>query len=252
MRRKMYSPLEQFKVFSIYNINISHYFSLSNFTLYMFFIFSLFVIFFIWPIWKGKIIPNIMQLCAEDIYNFLLTIARQQLSNIAAFRFFPVFGIVFIFILISNFLGLTPLAFTVTSHIYITFLLAFSLFLGITILGFYYNRLTFVRFFLPSGIPTFLIPFLVVIEVISYIIRPFSLSIRLFANMLAGHTLLFILSGFAIKLSVIAWLGVIYIPFVFVFLIMLLEIAIAFIQAYVFCVLLFIYLNDIYKLILKH
>jgi ATP synthase subunit 6 len=183
------------------------------------------------------------------MYIFLINIGRQQFSNITSFKFFPLIGSTFPFILLANFTGSTPLAFTITSHIYVTFLLAFSLFLGITILGIYYNKLTFIRFFLPTGVPKFLIPFLIVIEVISYLIRPFSLSIRLFANMLAGHTLLVILSGFVPNSSIISVLGIHLIPFIFVFLVVSLEIGIAFIQAYVFCVLLFIYLNDVYKLI---
>ena len=122
----------------------------------------------------------------------------QQNSNVHALRMLPLIYSAFSFILLANLVGLLPYAFTVTSHMCITFCLAFILFFGITFRGLYQNKLNFFKFFIPSGVPVFLLPFLVLIEVVSYFIRPFSLAIRLFANMLAGHTLLYILGTFVI------------------------------------------------------
>ena len=153
----------------------------------------------------------------------------QQNTQNHSLRFFPFLYTLFMLILFSNIFGLFPYAFTVTSHICVTFSLAFILFFGVTFFGLYYNYLTFFKFFIPAGVPSFLLAFLVLIEVTSYFIRPFSLSIRLFANMLAGHTLLFIVGNFAVSVLTSAIFFSI-IPFLALFLVFLLEFAIAFIQ----------------------
>ena len=137
-------------------------------------------------------------------------------------------------------IGLFPYAFTVTSQIIVTLSFALIIFIGVTVIGFAKHGVSFLKIFLPSGIPIFLLPLLVVIEVISYLSRPVSLSVRLFANMLAGHTMLKVFGGFVVSLGIIGgWL-----PFSFSVLLTALEILVAFLQAYVFAVLSCIYLND--------
>ena len=171
---------------------------------------------------------------------------RQQVSSLLGVRYFPLILFIFIFILFSNLIGLLPYGFTITGHIALTFQIALSIFIGIVIIGFYNNGSSFLNLFVPTGVPAALKPVLIVIEVFSYLIRPISLSVRLFANMLAGHTLLNILSTFTFNVFKNYALIVI-LPVLFVFFIMTLEISIAFVQAYIFSILLCIYLNDVYN-----
>lgn len=172
---------------------------------------------------------------------------RQQVQILHSFRFFPLFFVIFCFVLFANLMGLMPYSFTITAQILMNFTLAFSVVFGLSIFGFIYHGLNFIKFFIPSGVPVFLIPILFFIELISYCIRPLSLSARLFANLLAGHTLLNILSSFG--LIIFKKYPVIFIvPFIFIFFVIVLEFCIAFIQAYVFLLLSLIYLGDIYNL----
>jgi F-type H+-transporting ATPase subunit a len=139
-----------------------------------------------------------------------------------------------------NMIGLLPYSFTVTSQVIITFFFAIVIFIGVTIVGFVKNGLSFLKIFVPSGIPVFLLPLLVIIEIISFLSRPISLSVRLFANMLAGHTMLKVFGGFVVSLGILGgWL-----PLSFSVALTALEILVAFLQAYVFAVLSCIYLND--------
>jgi len=182
----------------------------------------------------------------EKAYQFVLTVLRLQVVNFKVLKFFPLFFVVFFFILSCNLLGLVPYSYTLTGHIIQTFTLGFSLFFGIVVLGFLRSKLQFLGLFVPTGVPSFLVPFLVGIELVSYLIRPFSLSIRLFANMLAGHTLLAVISSFIVYLSSTKFWYLSFIPLVFCFAIFVLEVGIAFIQSYVFLILLSIYMNDVY------
>jgi ATP synthase subunit 6 len=143
-------------------------------------------------------------------------------------------------------MGLLPYGFTITGHIIFTFQIAFSLFFGITIINIVNNQFGFLKIFMPTGVPVFLVPFLVIIEVVSYLIRPFSLSVRLFANMLAGHTLLKILSISTFALMKRYMLLSIF-PLLFIVFISILELGIAIVQAYIFTILVSIYINDIYS-----
>jgi F-type H+-transporting ATPase subunit a len=137
-------------------------------------------------------------------------------------------------------LGMLPYTFTVTSHIIVTFALAAVIFIGITIIGFVNHGVGYLKLFIPSGVPLFLLPLIIIIEIISYLSRPVSLSVRLFANMMAGHTMLKVFGGFVISLGIIGgWL-----PLSFTVALTSLEVLIAFLQAYVFAILTCIYLND--------
>jgi F-type H+-transporting ATPase subunit a len=167
---------------------------------------------------------------------------KQQAGREAS-RLVPLFVPVFLFILLGNLIGLVPYCFTVTGQLLVTGTFAFSIFLGLIVLGFAKHHLHFLHLFMPKGISGPLLPFLVLIELMSYTIRPFSLAIRLFANMLAGHTLLHILANFVFFVGKHN-LPILLLPFTFLLAIATLEVGIAFIQAYVFVILSCIYLND--------
>ena len=154
--------------------------------------------------------------------------------------YFPFVLTLFVFILFANVLGLIPYSFTVTSHIVITLALALVVFIGATIIGFIRNGFGYLKLFVPSGVPVLLLPLVVVIEVVSYFIRPMSLSIRLFANMMAGHMMLKVMAGFVVMLGVTAgWL-----PLAAMVGLMGLELLVAALQAYVFALLTCMYLSD--------
>lgn len=184
------------------------------------------------------LVPGRWQSAAEMTYEFVASMVRDNVGT-DGMRYFPFIFTTFMFVLFCNMLGMIPYSFTVTSHIIVTFAMAVLIFLGVTIIGFITHGLGFFKFFVPPGIPAVLLPLLVVIEIISYLTRPISLSVRLFANMLAGHTMLKVFAGFVVLMGI--W-GVL--PLVFMVALTGLEILIAFLQAYVFAILTCIYLND--------
>ena len=188
---------------------------------------------------KKTIIPSKIQLLTELTYIFVY----KMVSDTAGSKGKPYFSFIFtlfIFVLFCNMLGMLPYSFTVTSHIIVTFVLAASIFVGVTIIGFIKHGVGYLKLFVPSGVPLILLPLIVVIELISYLSRPVSLSVRLFANMMAGHTMLKVFGGFVISLGIIGgWL-----PLSFIVALTALEILVAFLQAYVFAILTCIYLND--------
>jgi len=193
-----------------------------------------------------KLIPvSFFSSVLEFVYTFIFGMIRQQ-AGVFGQSYFPYFFFSFWFILISNLFGLLPYGFTVTGHIVITLFLALSFNISFFIYGLSKHGLNFFLLFLPKGSPAPLIPLLVVIEVLSYLLRTLSLSIRLFANMMAGHTLMFILSSFIISFLSIGFFGVFpgFLTFVLLFCIFGLEVGIAFLQSYVFVILLSIYLRD--------
>jgi F-type H+-transporting ATPase subunit a len=193
----------------------------------------------------GRVIPTRWQSFVEMIYEFVVTLVDEQIGGKGK-QYFPLVFTIFTFLLFSNLIGMIPYSFTVTSHMVVTFGLSVSIFIGITIVGFQTHGLHFFSFFLPAGAPLALAPLLVVLEVISYSFRALSLGVRLFANMMAGHTLVKILAGFSWSmLSVGGILAVAStIPFLIVFALIFLEIGVACLQAYVFSILVCIYLND--------
>lgn len=175
-----------------------------------------------------------------------MNLIKGQIANLIALKYFPIVFFLFNFILASNFLGLLPYGFTITSHIIFALTTALSIFIGITLINIINNQFSFLNLFVPSGVPALLLPFLVVVEFVSYLIRPFSLAVRLFANMLAGHTLLSILASFVFNcFKGYPLLAIL--PLLFVIFIVVLEFCIAVVQAYIFTVLIVIYLTDIYQ-----
>ena len=188
---------------------------------------------------KNSLLPNKIQLLAELSYTFV----SKMISDTAGLKAKPYFAFIFslfMFVLFCNMFGMIPYTFTVTSHIIVTFVLAAFIFIGVTIVGFAKHGFGYLKLFVPSGVPAVLLPLIVVIEVISYLSRPVSLSVRLFANMMAGHTMMKVFGGFVISLGIIGgWL-----PLSFSVALTGLEILVAFLQAYVFAILTCIYLND--------
>jgi F-type H+-transporting ATPase subunit a len=188
---------------------------------------------------RGRaLVPGRWQSIAELSYEFIANMLRDNVGSEGR-RYFPFVFTLFMFILFSNVLGLLPYSFTTTSHIIVTFGLAIVVFLGITVIGVVRHKAKFVRLFVPSGVPLFLLPLLIPIEIISYLTRPVSLSLRLFANMMAGHTLLKVFGGFVVALGLF---GVA--PLIFIVALYGLELIVAFLQAYVFTILTCLYLND--------
>ena len=188
---------------------------------------------------KNSIIPDKIQLIAELSYSFI----SKMISDTAGTKAKPYFSFIFslfMFVLFCNMFGMIPYSFTVTSHIIITFILAIFIFIAVTILGFVKHGIKYLQLFVPKGVPIILLPLIVIIEIISYLSRPISLSVRLFANMMAGHTMLKVFGGFVVSLGILGgWL-----PLGFSVALTGLEILVAFLQAYVFAILTCIYLND--------
>jgi ATP synthase subunit 6 len=197
-----------------------------------------------------KLISSKSQLLVERFYIFIFELVYQQVGFLGQ-TFVPLFFSLFSFILFANIVGLVPYSFTLTSHIMLSFTLSFSVFIGLTLLAIFYQP-NFFELFIPKGVPSALVPFLFVIEIISYVSRTFSLAIRLFANMMSGHVLLHILTGFCAFLFSdfygIVGKIIFFIPFILIVAIIGLEFGIAFLQAYVFCVLISIYLCDVFTL----
>ena len=188
---------------------------------------------------KNSLLPNKIQLLAELSYTFV----SKMISDTAGSKAKPYFAFIFslfMFVLFCNMFGMIPYTFTVTSHIIVTLIMALFVFIAVTIIGFIKHGFKYLGIFVPSGVPAVLLPLITVIEIISYLSRPVSLSVRLFANMMAGHTMLKVFGGFVISLGMLGgWL-----PLSFSVALTGLEILVAFLQAYVFAILTCIYLND--------
>ena len=199
---------------------------------------SVVLVVLVFSLFRTSIIPNRLQMLAELAYGFVRDILREN-GGEKAMGFFPLVFSLFLFILFGNLLGLLPASFTYTSHLAVTFAMAIFVFLVATVVGFATHGVKFLGFFIPSGVPFALLPLMVPIEIISYLSRPVSLALRLFANMTAGHIMLKVFAGFVVSLGV---LGVL--PIGVNVLLLGFELLIAFLQAYVFSVLTCLYLKD--------
>jgi len=235
------NPMHQFNVYKIGpEIKINGMdLSFTNASLFMLISAISISIFLLLGTKDKKIIPGKFQLLSEILYNFI----SKMISDTAGKKakpYFPFIFSLFIFVLFCNMVGMLPYSFTVTSHIIVTLAFAMFIFIGVTILGFVIHGFKYLKIFVPSGVPVVLLPIIMIIEIISYLSRPVSLSVRLFANMMAGHTMLKVFGGFVISLGLVAgWL-----PLTFSVALTGLEILVAFLQAYVFAILTCIYLND--------
>jgi F-type H+-transporting ATPase subunit a len=191
------------------------------------------------------LVPGRLQSISEMSYEFVASMLHDAAGS-QGMKFFPFVFSQFMFVLVANLLGLFPYFFTVTSHIIVTFALALLVIGTVVVYGFMKHGLGFLKLFVPQGVPGILIPLVVLIEVISFLSRPISLSVRLFANMLAGHITLKVFAGFVVSLSAAGFLGVAgsILPLAMTVAITALEVLVAFLQAYVFAVLTCMYLND--------
>jgi F-type H+-transporting ATPase subunit a len=194
---------------------------------------------------KREMVPGRLQCAAEMMYEFVADLVRSNVGNDGR-AYFPFIFTLFVFLLFGNLLGMVPYSYTFTSQIIVTFALAAFVFVGVTIVGLVKHGLHFFTLFVPAGAPKPLIPFLIVIEVISYFVRPVSLSVRLFANMLAGHTMLKVFAGLAVMISGAGGIAVTgsLLPFAAIIGLTGLEFLVAALQAYVFTILTCMYLND--------
>ena len=244
------NPLEQFEVVPVFALELPHYgfdLTVSNFTIYLAFNFFTVLLVALVATHRFALMPSRFQALVEEVYGFVLDTLRQQ-TGAAGLRYLVYYFLIFVFILSANLIGLIPFCFTTTSHVIMISFLALMSNLAFIFIGIRQQGLVgFLSHFIPAGAPKVLVPLISLIEVISYLMRTFSLSLRLFANMMAGHILLFILATFALKIFAAAPAGAAVYTIVML-LIMLavyaLETGICFIQAYVFLVLLSIYLND--------
>ena len=235
------NPMHQFQVYKIGpEINLGGInLSFTNASLFMAISSVLILLFLFLGTKKKSLVPTKMQFITEASYTFVAKMINDTAGS-SAKSFFPFIFTLFMFVLFANMVGMLPYSFTVTSHIIVTFVLASIVFIGVTILGFIKHGFKYLELFVPKGVPVILLPLIVIIEIISYLSRPVSLSVRLFANMMAGHTMMKVFGGFVISLGLLGgWL-----PLGFSVALTGLEILVAFLQAYVFAILTCIYLND--------
>ena len=242
----MHSPVEQFEIKRFIEFSAGGYdISFTNSSLFMLLAMVVGGTFLTVAMSKREMVPGRLQGAAEMMYEFVADMVRSNVGNDGR-SYFPFVFTLFVFLLFGNMLGLIPYSYTFTSQIIVTFAMAAFVFVGVTIVGLVKHGLHFFSFFVPQGAPKVLIPFLIVIEVISYFVRPVSLSVRLFANMLAGHTMLKVFAGLAVMISGaggIAMTGSL-LPLAALIGLTGLEVLVAALQAYVFTILTCMYLND--------
>jgi F-type H+-transporting ATPase subunit a len=232
-------PLHQFEIHRLVPIHIGGIdVSYTNSALLMTIVVVLVTALLVLGTRKRALVPGRWQSLAEMSYEFVADMVETNVGH-GGREFFPFVFTLFMFILFANFLGMIPYSYTVTSQIVVTFALAAVVFIGVTIIGIARHGFRFLRLFVPQGVPAPLLLLLVPIELLSYFIRPFTLAIRLFANMLAGHTMLAIFAGFAASIGL---LGIL--PMGIDILLVALEVLVAALQAYVFAILTCLYLSD--------
>lgn len=243
----MGDPIHQFQIQNLFMLGQmgQHPIAFTNSALFMVIISLVIVALMLLTTQSRALVPGRMQSIAELSYEFVADTIKST-AGTEGMKFLPLVFTLFMFILVANLIGLIPYTFTITSHIIITAALALTVFITVLVYGFWKNGLKFFKLFVPSGIPIYILPLIVFIEVLSFISRPISHSVRLFANMLAGHITLKVFAGFVTMLGglgYLGWLGAT-LPLVLVVALTALELLVAFLQAYVFAILTCIYLND--------
>jgi F-type H+-transporting ATPase subunit a len=232
-------PLAQFEIERLVPIHIGGYdISYTNAALLMTIAVALIALLLLGTTRRAALVPSRLQSMAELSYEFVAGMVNENVGH-GGEEFFPLVFSIFMFILLGNLLGLIPFGYAFTSQVIVTTALALSVFLLATIVAFWKHGIRFLGFFFPPGAPVILAPILVPIELISYLSRPVSLSLRLFANMMAGHTVMAVFAGFTVVLGVFGFLPIAVTAAVFA-----LEIVIAVLQAYVFAILTCLYLHD--------
>jgi F-type H+-transporting ATPase subunit a len=240
-------PIHQFRIQNLVPIVTihGHEIAFTNSALFMLIVVGLVSVLLIGATAPRAVVPGRFQSVAEMSYEFVANMLRSS-AGTEGMRFFPFVFTLFMFVLTANMIGLIPYTFTVTSQLIVTAMLALTVFLVVLVYGFWRNGLHFFNLFVPKGVPIFILPIIVPIEILSFLSRPISHSVRLFANMLAGHITLQVFAGFIIMLAgfgVVGWLGAA-LPLILVIMLTALEFLVAFLQAYVFAILTCIYLND--------
>jgi F-type H+-transporting ATPase subunit a len=243
----MAGPIEQFEIKPIVKLGTigGHDIALTNSGLFMLIALGAIAAFFLLSTRSRSLVPGRMQTLAELAYEFIAGTVRSTAGH-EGMRFFPFVFSLFMFVLVANMFGMIPFFFTFTSHIIITFALALLVFVVVIVYGVYKNGFKFFKLFVPSGVPGYVLPIVVPIEVVSFLSRPISLSVRLFANILAGHITLKVFAGFIVTLGglgFLGWLGAL-LPLIMTVAITALEFLVAALQAYVFAVLTSMYIND--------
>ncbi len=239
-------PIHQFQISKIFPFELNGYdLSFTNSSLFMVATVCAATGFLYWATAGSKLVPGRAQSVAEMSYEFVANTLRDAAGN-SGMKFFPLVFSLFMFVLFANLFGMFPYFFTVTSHIIVTFALAMLVIGTVVIYGFWKHGLKFLGLFVPEGVPGVLMPLVVMIEVISFLSRPISLSVRLFANMLAGHITLKVFAGFVASLGAMGAVGIggAILPLAMTVALTGLEFLVAFLQAYVFAVLTCMYLND--------
>ena len=243
----MIDPIHQFSIDKIFTIGRigNQEIAFTNSSAYMFGSVALISLLMIGGVAGRQLVPGRIQSMAELSYEFVANTVRSTAGK-EGMKFFPLVFSLFMFIMVSNMIGIIPYTFTVSSHIIVTVALALLVFLTVLVYGFYKNGLKFFKLFVPQGVPIVILPLVVAIEVISFLSRPVSHSVRLFANMLAGHITLKVFASFVTMLGafgVVGWLGAV-LPLALTVALTALELLVAFLQAYVFTILTCIYIND--------
>jgi F-type H+-transporting ATPase subunit a len=237
-------PIHQFQITDIVSFGEGGV-SFTNSALFMVLAVGIIGLYLLLSTQKRSLVPNRTQLVSEMLYEFVAKMVTDAAGK-GGMKFFPFVFSLFMFVLVANMLGMFPFFFTFTSHIIITFALAALVFAVVIIYGFWKNGFKFLKLFVPSGIPGYILPLVVLIEFVSFLSRPISLSVRLFANILAGHITLKVFAGFIVTLGglgFLGWLGAL-LPLVMTVAITALELLVAALQAYVFAVLTSMYIND--------
>jgi F-type H+-transporting ATPase subunit a len=243
----MIDPIEQFsiqKIFTIGHIG-NQEIAFTNASAYMFGTVAIISLLMIAGVSRNQLVPGRVQSVAELCYEFVANTIRSTAGR-EGMKFFPLVFSIFMLVAVSNLIGIIPYTFTIASHIIVTAALALLVFFTVIIYGFYKNGLKFLKIFVPSGVPIYILPLVVAIEIFSFFVRPVSHSVRLFANMLAGHITLKVFASFVGMLGAlgaIGWAGAV-LPLGLTIALTALELLIAFLQAYVFAILTCIYLND--------
>jgi F-type H+-transporting ATPase subunit a len=240
------NPIEQFSIHPVVPISVAHVdFSLTNSGLYMLLAVALSCLIAVIGARGGSGVPGRLQALAEMSYEFIAGMVRSAAGE-AGMRFFPLVFSIFFFILICNLVGLIPYSFSVTAQIVVTAALALLVFFIVVVIGIREHGTGFFKLFVPQGVPIYILPLVVAIEIFSFFVRPVSHSVRLFANMLAGHITLNVFGAFVVMLlgagAVTGVLAVL--PFAMTIGLYALELLVAFLQAYVFAMLTCMYLND--------
>jgi F-type H+-transporting ATPase subunit a len=239
-------PIHQFAVQPFVRVHLFGLdLSFTNASLFMVLVVALVSVVMLIGTSQHAMVPGRLQSAAEMSYEFVASTLKMS-AGTAGMKFFPLIFTIFMFVLACNLLGLLPFSFSITSQLIITFALALVVILVVLAVGFSRHGLHFLKLFVPSGITIWLLPFIVVIEVISFLIRPVTLSVRLFANMLAGHITLKVMAGFVVALlgsGASLWLVAI-LPFAANVVLLGFELFVAVLQAYIFAILSCVYLND--------